>query len=206
MADPFRSHAAAYDQWFETHEPAYVSERRALESLRPEGSRSLAVGVGTGRFAAPLDITIGIDPAPDMLSIAVDRGIEGVRGVGEHLPFQSNSFDLLLAVTTVCFFDDIGVALHEGRRVLEPGGHILLGFIDRESPVGQQYERTKDENPFYREATFVTVAEIRSLLGSAGFESIETRQTVFTDPEMDEPDPVRSGTGTGSFVALRALA
>ncbi len=205
MVDPFRTHAQAYEAWFDRFEEAYTAEVAALQLLRPKAEPSLEVGVGSGRFAKPLEITFGLDPAPEMLTHAVDRGIEGVLGVGEHLPFCSNRFELLLMVTTVCFFDDLEAAFAEAHRVLAPGGDVLLGYIDRESPVGQRYEERKSESPFYREATFVRTDELETTLRSVGFTSFETRQTVFTFPEeMDEPDPVRPGTGDGSFVALRA--
>jgi SAM-dependent methyltransferase len=205
MADPFRELAPEYEAWFETHEPTYRAELEALEALRPAADRSLSVGVGTGRFAAPLGVEYGIEPSPEMGVRARDRGIEVVRGVGERLPIRDGSFEFVLAVTTVCFFDDLQLALSEAHRVLEPGGHVLIGFVDRESPVGRQYEATKGENPFYREATFYTAAELQSALESAGFAEVVARQTVFTDPEsMTEPDPVEPGTGDGSFVAVRA--
>lgn len=207
MSDPFRTHTELYESWFETFEPTYQSEVNALKSIRPATDRSLAIGVGSGRFAEPLGISHGLDPAPEMLTLAIQRGRVGVQGVGERLPFDSNTFGLALMVTTVCFLDDRVSAFTEAARVLKPEGQLLLGFIDRESPVGQQYEETKDENPFYRSATFLTAAEIEAELEAAGFHDFQRRQTVFTDPDaMDEPDPVRSGTGEGSFVVIRGDA
>jgi SAM-dependent methyltransferase len=204
---PFQTHTDQYEAWFESFEAAYQSEVDALTELRAPASRSLEVGVGTGRFAEPLDIEYGVEPAPEMLARALDRGIEGMRGVGEHLPIQSNSVDLVLMVTAVCFFEDLQAALDEAHRVLRPGSQILLGYIDRESRVGKQYQAIKDENPFYREATFLTTAELREGLVQAGFDNFRTRQTIFSMPdELSEPDPVREGTGEGSFVALSAVA
>ncbi|MFW6458487.1 MAG: class I SAM-dependent methyltransferase [Halodesulfurarchaeum sp.] len=207
MTDAFQRFTDEYEAWFDRHDETYQAELAALEALRPDGDRSLSVGVGTGRFAAPLGIEYGVDPSAEMLEHALARGIEGVLGVGESLPFCTDCFDTLLIVTTVCFFEDLDRALSEAYRVLEPGGSILVGFIDRASPVGQQYEASKAENPFYREATFYTTEEIEGAIRAAGFDAIERRQTVFTDPEtMVDPDPVKHGTGEGSFVALRARA
>ncbi|MDR5657130.1 class I SAM-dependent methyltransferase [Halodesulfurarchaeum sp. HSR-GB] len=204
---PFREHTEQYEAWFETFEAAYQSEVAALEALWEPGTRSLEVGVGTGQFAGPLDVTYGVEPAPEMLEHAVARGIKCLRGVGEQLPIASNSIQSVLMVTTVCFFEDLPAALAEANRVLTDGGQLLLGFIDRESKVGKQYQAIKDESPFYRDATFYTTEEIESALQTAGFDHFETRQTIFDLPDqLDEPDPVREGTGEGSFVALSARA
>ena len=120
MGDPFRTLTDEYETWFETHEPTYRAELGALTTLRPAADRSLSVGVGSGRFADPLEIEYGIEPSPEMGILASDRGIEVVRGVGEWLPFRDGSFELILAVTTVCFFDDLDRAFEEAlRTVLE---------------------------------------------------------------------------------------
>ncbi|AOW80276.1 SAM-dependent methyltransferase [Halodesulfurarchaeum formicicum] len=204
---PFREYTDEYEAWFETFEAAYQSEVAALEALWEPSARSLEVGVGTGQFAAPLAVSYGIEPAPEMLEHAIDRGIACLRGVGEQLPIASDSMRSVLMVTTVCFFEDLPAALAEAKRVLTDGGQLLLGFIDRESKVGKQYQAIKDESPFYRNATFYTTDELLSALQTAGFDHFETRQTIFDLPDqLDGPDPVREGTGEGSFVALSARA
>lgn len=205
IADPFETETEIYEAWFERFDAAYRSEIRALRALSVPTDRAISIGVGTGRFAAPLSVPYGVDPAPAMLERARERGIKVVRGVGEALPFSDGAAEMLLAVTTVCFFDDLDRAFEEAARVLEPGGALLLGYIDRESQIGQEYQKIKDENPFYRYATFYSSDELETALQQAGFADLETRQTLFSMPEdLDEPDPVREGTGEGSFVALRA--
>ncbi|MGB3944604.1 MAG: methyltransferase domain-containing protein, partial [Methanothrix sp.] len=57
------------------------------------------MGVGTGRFAAPLGISVGLDPSLPMMEVARKRGVLCVRGVAERLPFRDGAFDLLLMVT-----------------------------------------------------------------------------------------------------------
>ncbi|MFW6457911.1 MAG: class I SAM-dependent methyltransferase [Halodesulfurarchaeum sp.] len=203
--DPFRELTDTYESWFETFEAAYRAEIAALESLWKPTDRALSVGVGSGRFAEPLGVEYGIDPAPEMLEIAREHGIEVTLGVGERLPFRAESFESALMVTTVCFLDDLDDALAEIYRVLEVDGSVVLGFIDKQSPVGKRYQAIKDENPFYRDASFYGADELASALAETGFGSIERRQTIFTMPEeMDEPDSVNAGSGEGSFVAMRA--
>ena len=204
-AAPFETHTERYDQWFEDHRDAYRSELAALRRLVPEAGRGLAVGVGTGRFAAPLGIRVGLDPARTPLKRARERGVEVTRGVAEHLPFRDDAFDTVLVVTTVCFVDDIPRMLAEAGRVLSTSGSLVVGYVDRESPLGRVYQEHKDENPFYREATFVTTDELREELAAAGFTDTAFVQTIYRPlGEIDGPEPVEEGYGDGSFVAVRA--
>ncbi len=77
----FEKYAQEYDEWFDVNRFAYQSEVLALKKFIPENSKSLEVGVGTGRFAVPLGIKVGIEPAKAMADIARKRGIE-VYGEG----------------------------------------------------------------------------------------------------------------------------
>jgi len=202
---PFEQHADRYEEWFETHGAAYESEVTALRRLLPETGRGVEIGVGSARFAAPLGIQLGVDPSRRMLGYARERGVEAVQGVAEALPFPDGAFDTALIVTTICFVDDIPRALAEAERVLRPDGGLVIGYIDRDSPVGQVYQENKETNPFYREATFVSTGELLEALEAAGFTDFEFVQTVYQWPgDLGAPDPVDPGYGEGSFVGIRA--
>ncbi|XGI84369.1 class I SAM-dependent methyltransferase [Halorutilales archaeon Cl-col2-1] len=208
--DPFDEHTQRYDDWFERHPHAYAAEVEAVRRFLPDDvdpDRALEVGVGTGRFADSLGMGLGLDPSRSMLSVARSRGIESVLGVAENLPFRSSSLDVCLIVTTVCFVDSIPETLEETRRVLRDGGAVVLGYIDRESPLGGKYEEKKDENPFYADADFVSTREIVSQLEDAGFGEFDFAQTLFNGlGEIDEDETVEEGYGDASFVALRGVA
>lgn len=204
-ARPFAELADRYEGWFEVHEDAYRSELEAVHRILPSGGRSLEIGVGSGRFAGPLDFDIGIDPARPMLDIARERGITVVQGVAERLPFRNAAFDTVLIVTTICFVEDIPQTLAEVDRVLDPGGSLVIGYIDRESPVGQIYQEKKEENPFYREAVFVSTEEVIHALEAAGFTDFEFVQTIYRWlDEIEGLEPIEEGCGEGSFVAIKA--
>jgi phosphoglycolate phosphatase-like HAD superfamily hydrolase len=51
---PFETHSEPYDEWYERYQAAYLSELLAVRALLPWKGQGLEVGVGTGRFAAPL--------------------------------------------------------------------------------------------------------------------------------------------------------
>src|SRR6056297_1421306 len=142
-AAPFEAHTDRYERWFEENEDAYQSELEALGRLLQTTGYGLEVGVGSGRFAGPLGVQVGVDPALQMLDYARQRGIDVVRGVAERLPFADDTFDTVLIVTTICFVDDVPRTLAEAARVLEPSGSIVIGYIDENSPLGQRYLEMK---------------------------------------------------------------
>ncbi len=160
MTDVFDAHAVRYDQWFERHPAVYRAELRAVEDLWPAVERGVEIGVGSGRFALPLGIRHGVDPAAGMRRLARERGIEAVEGVAERLPYPSDSFDAVLLVTNICFVADPLAAAEEAWRILRPGGSVVVGFIDRDSALGQTYcGEVGRGSPFYRRARFFGAAE-----------------------------------------------
>jgi ubiquinone/menaquinone biosynthesis C-methylase UbiE len=165
----------------------------------------LSIGVGTGRFAAPLGVQIGIDPAHAVLGYAAQRGIAAVQAVAEALPFADGLFDRTLCVTTICFVDDAAAMLREARRVVKPGGVLVIGFIDRTSGLGQHYLAHQAENVFYRDATFFSATEVEQLLNDTGFTKLGWVQTLSKPLEKTrEIEPLINGYGQGAFVAVRA--
>ncbi|MBN1961773.1 MAG: class I SAM-dependent methyltransferase [Deltaproteobacteria bacterium] len=202
---PFDAHSERYDNWFEVHQAAYISELLALRMLVPWGGRGLEIGVGTGRFAGPLGIAMGLDPSDAMLTRAADRGIKTTKGVAEELPFLDGSFDYVLIVTTICFVSSPDRMLAEARRVLRPEGKLVIGFIDRQSKIGQGYLEYQLKSLFYREAVFYSVAEVVDLLRTQGFNPRSWGQTLFRPlAEITNIEPVRPNTGDGAFVVVMA--
>jgi len=202
----FKAHHRRYDDWFVRHAMAYQSELLAIRALLPWHGLGLAIGVGTGRFAAPLGVQVGLDPAREMLDYAEKRGISVVQGVAEALPFSDSSFDYILNVTTICFVDDATTMLTEAYRVLKPGGELITGFIDRTSDLGQHYRAHQAENVFYREATFYSADEVERLLRDTGFMKLVWVQTLSkTLDETREIEPLHSGHGQGAFVVVKAM-
>lgn len=213
----FGEHAGEYDRWFDENEQVYQAEIEAVRALVPPAGPGLEVGVGTGRFAAPLGAAFGIDPARGAARIANGRGVGACRAFGERLPFGAGRFAYALLITVDPFVPDVMALLREMRRVLSPGGQAIVGMIDRDSPLGQMYEAHKDADKFYREAQFNTAGEMIAWLREAGFERIEARQTI-TGPPGEQASTeqvqagyagdalvVREGYGEGAFVVLSGV-
>jgi SAM-dependent methyltransferase len=205
LVEPFEQHVGRYEAWFVRHDAAYVSELLALRPFVPISGRGLEIGVGSGRFAAPLGVRFGLDPSPAILTIARSRGIETVQGLAEALPFADDRFDFALVVTTLCFVDSPRQMLAQAWRVLRPGGTLVIGFIDRASPIGRAYEAHRAQNVFYRDARFHAADEVEQLLQCAGFGIDHWAQTL-TQPLDDIVDieTVRPGRGVGAFVVVAA--
>lgn len=175
--DVFDAHAEEYDQWYDDHRKIYRQELQLIRRYPGADGADLEVGVGTGRFAAPLGINLGIDPSLPMLRIARARGIETVQGVAEALPFRDASMGSILVMTALCYFDDPCLALREISRVLAPGGRVVIGFLGRGGEIADRYRNTREKGLFLAHATFYTPGEVISMLEESGFSEIEQDTT-----------------------------
>ena len=203
--EPFEKHATKYEDWFAKYRFAYESELQAVRQHLPQGKNGVEIGVGSGRFAAPLGIRLGLEPSAQMSKIARHRGIEVASGVAEAIPFSTSTFDFALMVTTICFVNDLESSFKEVYRILKPNGCLIIGFIDRNSPIGSSYEKYKENNVFYRVATFYSVAEVISALEKTGFKDLAFSQTIFKNlRDINESEPIKSGYGEGAFIVIKA--
>jgi SAM-dependent methyltransferase len=201
----FDKHADEYDHWFDENEQIYQAEVSTLQRFVPTTGFGVEIGVGTGRFSTPFDIRIGVEPARQMAQIAKRRNISVCQALGEYLPFQDSQFDFVLLVTVVCFVNNVPQLLDEVGRVLRVGGQIIIGFIDRDTPLGQLYESRKDSDKFYQAAHFYSVPEIAAYVHQAGFGEVQFAQTIRGVPSNDVMAyQVHRGYGEGAFVAVTA--
>ena len=203
--EPFEKYFLRYEQWFIDNLNVYKSELLAIKSLLPKRKKSIEIGVGTGKFAVPLGIMVGIEPSNKMRQLSLKRGIDVINAVGELLPIRKERFDLVLMVTTICFLDDIKIAFEEVYNILTSKGSFIIGFIDRNSPIGIKYQLQKKENVFYNVADFYSVDEVVSYLKTANFTKFEFSQTIFRPlHEIKDIEPIKPNYGEGSFVVIKA--
>ena len=201
----FEEAAEEYDEWFETHEWVYRAEVEAIRKFIPKTGKGIEIGVGTGRFSIPFGIKVGVEPAKAMAEIARKRGISVYESKAEHLPFQDNSFDFVLMVTTLCFLEDPFQALKEMKRILKPTGKIVIGMLDEDSLPGKLYEEKRKKSKFYRDARFYSVNQVMDWLKKLEFNNLQTVQTIFKNPsEIQSLEPIEEGFGKGLFVVISA--
>ena len=124
--------AARYDRRW----AAYV--RGSMELLRPwmeeKPPRSvLDVGCGTAALLEGLREWgveprryAGVDPSMEMLRKAAGRGGAVVAGAAEALPFRDGAFDTVVSASSFHYWPEPRAGLREMRRVLAPGGRVLL--------------------------------------------------------------------------------
>jgi SAM-dependent methyltransferase len=199
----FDNNPEAYDLWFTENSNLYKAELEAVEFFLPAAGKGVEIGVGTGRFAAPLGIRLGVEPSSGMASIARQRGIEVVKGIAEALPFAGRSFDFVLMVTIDGFLDDLLQAIGEAGRILKSRGVLIIGMLDRASGPGNACSRKKKQGRFLRQAKFHSVAEMERYLAKAGFGGFAYRQTLFSGENTRQK--VEEGHGSGGFAVIRAL-
>ncbi len=205
MTEPpaFETFAGQYDQWFEQHPDEYALELEAVRQLLPAGE-GVEIGAGSGRFAQPLGVALGVEPSAAMGAIARRRGVRMVAASAESLPIGNAVYDYALMLTTVCFLASPELAFREAHRVLRAGGYLLVGLIDKDSPLGRRYERDKRQSRFYRHARFHSVKTIKGTLAATGFGDIRTVQTLIPTAAQAGYTPlVKPGDGEGAFVVLR---
>lgn len=189
--------AETYARWRATALGAIterVEERVVFELLGPlGGKRVLDVGAGDGTYAieaaARGAIVTALDLEQEMLDAAGARAsarrvdVSLRLGRAEALPFADASFDVVIAVTVLCFVRDPDVAVHEMARVLAPGGRLIVGELGRFSVwAAERRVRGWLGARTWRRARFWSRAALERLVRSAGLRAGELRGAVFYLP------------------------
>ena len=137
---------------------------RQVTDRRP---RILDVGCGTGANLLMLSEygeAEGVDISEAALAFCRERGLDKVRlGAGEKLPYEDGTFDLVTALDVVEHMDDDLAGLREMRRVLRPGGRVLL-FVPTFMFLWGLQDDVSNHRRRYR------LPELRRVLEQAGFE------------------------------------
>lgn len=148
-----QSHHNAVDRQFADQANAYLSSavhaqgedlKRLTHLLSGEDFASvLDLGCGAGHasfaVAAQVNDVVAYDLSEKMLAVvkqaASDKGLTNLstaQGVAESLPFENESFDIVISRYSAHHWYDVGQALREVKRVLKPGGRAI--FMDVVSP------------------------------------------------------------------------
>ena len=126
--------ARFYDRMDRGSEGRFRPQRTALWQ-RVRGPRVLEVGVGTGKnlpYYPPGMTMTAVDLSPNMLARARERAAQlgimvDVREAdAQALPFADERFDTVVTTCVFCSVPDPVLGLNEIRRVLVPGGQLLM--------------------------------------------------------------------------------
>lgn len=150
------------DHWW------FRGRRRLLGRLIHElglasASRVLDVGCGAGanlRLLSDLGLpgVVGLDLNLASIRFCREKGLGEIeQGDLRHLPFASESFDLVLATDVLEHVDDDQLAVEEIQRVLRPGGTALITVPAFPSLWGLQDEISHHHRRYRREALIETV-------------------------------------------------
>lgn len=138
-ADEFDNRVDFFDQMVQTSWLSSLHDQLVAMTGSWAGKSVLDVGCGTGRLllkgAGESTAITGIDISAAMIDRAKEVGSgDGIfhvppvflQGDAEDLPFEDETFDLVLSTCVVFLLPDPSVALKEMHRVLKPGGRIAL--------------------------------------------------------------------------------
>ena len=169
-----------------------------------KGHRVIDVACGTGALAitvsehiGPEGTTVGIDINEGMLNIARSKSssVEWLNASAEALPFDDDNFNCAVSQFGLMYYENQETALREMRRVLQPGGSLVVVVWDKldnnpglaaEEQLWQQVfgEEWADETPYklgdkkLLENLFknsgLTDIQIAIHKGTARFDSIES--------------------------------
>ena len=126
--------AATYDRRWSAYLDASLSMTLQVVSDLP-ATRVLDIACGTGLLLKNLaerddhPALIGIDRVPAMLDAAkenIGQAATLLEGEAENLPFDDARFDLITSTNALHYFPDATAALQEMRRVISPGGNLVI--------------------------------------------------------------------------------
>ncbi len=165
--------------------PDLVKAKALVARSMAAGGQALDVGCGAGHlsFALAPHVAriVALDPSGPMLDTvrqaAAAKGfhhIETAQSTAENLPFPDASFDLVCSRYSAHHWTQLAPALHEMRRVLKPGGHLLM--IDVQGEEDALVDSHLQAIELLRDRSHVrnrSAPEWRALLADAGFADVD---------------------------------
>lgn len=154
------------------------------------GCTLLDVGCGDGELAVELwkrgAIVMGIDASSAMIDAAKARAKEYHADItfqmatAEDLPFPPEQFDVVTAITILCFVNDAAPVFREIARVLRPGGRLVIGELGKWSSwaAGRRI-RAWLGSRIWHKGKFWTNKELRALAEQAGLSSEAVRGAIY---------------------------
>jgi len=190
-----------YEAWYETP-LGKASDRLEKELVLSmagvkDGERVLDAGCGTGIYSIELAKrgarVTALDASSEMIERARDKAekagasVDFIKADALKIPFPDNHFDLVLSVCMLCFVKERDGALLEMKRVLRPGGRVVIALLNSRSPWAL-FRRIQGrvKETVYSSAEFISPNGIESSLEKAGFKDIKVRTCLFFLPINSE--------------------
>ena len=177
-----------------------ITGGQAIEHMRvPDEARVLDLGCGSGWATrllaqyATRGLVVGLDISDEMIELARASSkefdnVEFQVGSAERLPFDDGYFTHAFSMESLYYYEDVGAALGEVRRVLQPGGLFVavLDLYKENEPSHQWVGQLKV--PVH----LLSIEDYHNLFTGAGF--IDVR-----DERLYDPTPVPEDYTSGSF-------
>src|SRR5919109_1006380 len=142
------------------------------EALAGAPGRRLAdIGGGTGNYARALRDEgwdpVVIDREPAMLAHAAAKGLETIEGDAQRLPLPDASVDAAMLVSMLHHVEDQNGALRDARRILRPGGRLVLMVFTREDVADLWLSDYFPSTRAWMDESHPTLAELLAMLPGA---------------------------------------
>ncbi len=196
-ATAFRGTAAEnYERYFVPAIGSPLAEDLVAAACLREGERVLDVACGTGVVARLAAVRVGhtgavagLDSNPGMLSVARsathrELAIDWYETGAEAIPLADGSFDVVLCQMGLQFFADRPRALRQMRRVLRPGGRLLVNVPGPRPALFAAFADALARHIGPDCAAFIDVVfalhdakTLRTLLADAGFDDVDVARS-----------------------------
>jgi len=155
-------------------------------TLWTETGLGLEVGIGSGRVSLPLVketklSIVGLDLSKQMLRLVKRKicrfkaRVDLILGDAEHLPFRNESFNLLLCVSTLHYFDSLHESLMEFSRVLKTSGVFIYGDVVMHEKDTEEFMNKLEKTLSPAHGRYHKPSKMKKLLEEHGFQLTKTK-------------------------------
>lgn len=182
-------HYGFYDDESTTHREAMANSNRVYADTLEVDETDTVLDIGTGRGGFPTHVAaergadvhgIDIDPlhVSEARANARERGVSEITefSVGDYhdIPYPDGTFDAVSGIETVCHSERKERVLEEIRRVLAPGGRLMIsdGFRSRTALTDPEAEKLRTVLDGWAVPDFAHISEFREALEEVGFTDV----------------------------------
>jgi ubiquinone/menaquinone biosynthesis C-methylase UbiE len=199
-----KRHARAqFEKWALSYDRSWLNELIFFPTIRtcqeevirwqaargPRPFRMLDVGCGTGTLLSLVaqdehaEQLVGLDYAEQMVRCAAEKftaapqaeKLSALQGDAEHLPFAAETFDVVSCCNSFHHYPHQAMAVREFRRVLRPGGRLVLIDGFRDNVIGW-FVFDVSVATIEKHVHHASWSELRAMIVEAGFAMVRQRK------------------------------